>query len=96
MTEESWGFTVEKCDEVLREYEQRSPDLRTVIKPAVYEKGEFWHVCLPHQCNFWDIAGTDMGKDKGAPRGEAIANLRSFIAEAQAALAALENGESYP
>lgn len=40
-----------------------------------------WRVSLPHQCDNWDVAygGYD----------QAVTDLRQFIAEAQAALAAL-------
>lgn len=55
-----------------------------------YETGEqegFWHVALPHQCDYWDIAGED---HHGAEHAEAIAALEQFIAEAQEAMGKLK------
>ena len=45
---------------------------------------DLWDVYLPHQCDSWDIAD-------GATREQAIAALQAFIAQAQVALAALED-----
>lgn len=54
-----------------------------------------WSVSLPHQCDSWDIAGDD--GYVGVPQEEAVAELESFIAEAQTALAALrEHRELIP
>jgi hypothetical protein len=40
-----------------------------------------WYVDLPHQCDEWDIAYGD--------EVEAVAQMETFVAEAQAALARL-------
>lgn len=46
-----------------------------------------WYVCLPHQCDAWDIAGY---KYDPVPKEKAIEDLQKFIAEAQEALLALQ------
>jgi hypothetical protein len=53
-----------------------------------YEKGDMWRVCLPHQCDSWMIAGEQWD---GVSHDEAVQQLKGFIAEAEAALKALEN-----
>lgn len=50
------------------------------------QKTTGWCVSLPHQCQEWDIAGTDYD---GVPHEQAIAELEAFIAQAVEALAAL-------
>lgn len=51
-----------------------------------FEPVDQWRVNLPHQCDAWDIAGEYW---TGLPHDEAVAEVRRFIAEAEAALAAL-------
>ena len=49
-----------------------------------------WAVYLPHQCQQWDIAGEDGGEyGEGEPHERAVELVEAFVAEAQAALAAL-------
>jgi hypothetical protein len=58
---------------------------------TVQRDGDEWYVYLPHQCDEWDIAGE---REDRAPvsHAEAVAALRGFLAEGQAALARLEQG----
>ena len=51
---------------------------------------DLWRVFLPHQCDTWDIAGEN--SREGVPHAKAVANLETFIAEAQDALTRLKNG----
>jgi hypothetical protein len=51
-----------------------------------------WKVCLPHQCDEWDIVG---GYNEGLPQAEAAAELERFIAEAHQALEALRAGQEF-
>jgi hypothetical protein len=55
-----------------------------------------WAVSLPHQCDRWDIAGeSDPFFVGGVPHAEAVAELRQFVAEANAALTALYAEQTY-
>lgn len=69
---------------------------KVVYRPATLEEENIagrdtpagWEVYLPHQCDAWQIAG-DHGDP--VPHEQAVADLREFIAEAQAALETLES-----
>jgi hypothetical protein len=45
---------------------------------------EYWEVCLPHQCDEFDVASSRTSHDA------AVSQLETFIAEAQLALEALK------
>lgn len=60
--------------------------------PAQPHRNEGWNVSLPHQCDRWDIAGTEYDP---VTHADAIAFLEQFIAEATEALAALQAGNEY-
>lgn len=53
-----------------------------------------WRVVLPHQCDEWRIDDSYSGADP-KPQEHALARLDAFIAEAQAARAALAAGQPY-
>ena len=53
---------------------------------SVEQKKSGWRVFLPHQCDEWDIAGD---RYEYVSHAEAVAELRSFVAEANDALTAL-------
>ncbi len=57
-------------------------------------KGDNWAVCLPHQCQTWDIAG-EGDYPSGVPHAEALAELDAFIADAQRAREALATRQAY-
>ena len=63
-------------------------------------KPGYWNVHLPHQCDEWGITRMKSYEDEntvilGVPTEEAVASLEAFIAEAQAALAALKAGNEF-
>lgn len=84
----SFGFTVRKHK-------------KWVSDPRGWEHGKMvedgtWDVYLPHQCDQWSIAGSDDNySDDGVAQDKAIDELRSFIAEAQAALESLKSGQEF-
>lgn len=51
-----------------------------------------WSVSLPHQCDAWDVAGSEY---EPMPGVEAVAELERFIVEAQEALIALRAGKPF-
>lgn len=61
------------------------------VKP--HKDGTF-SVCLPHQCQEWDIVG-EFEYGTGEPQPEAIRLLEAFLADGAAALDALRRGEKY-
>jgi len=74
-----FGFTVKQGSDYDEETYTSTP------KPG------YWQVYLPHQCDYWSITEGYIG----VPTEEAIASLEAFIAEAQAALAALKAGNEF-
>jgi hypothetical protein len=64
--------------------------IKTVVRADDEVDAPRWTVLLPHQCDAWCIAGDDY--DGGVTHAEAVERLRRFIVEAQAALAALQDG----
>ena len=50
-----------------------------------------WSVTLPHSCSEWTI--TNDGEWEPVPHEQAVKELESFIAQAQAALTKLKNRE---
>lgn len=65
-------------------FHKQNPDNR------IWESG--WSVYLPHQCDSWDIAGSNWTP---ATKDEAVKGLETFISEAQEALAALKEGRTH-
>ncbi|MEY9876611.1 hypothetical protein ABH931_006121 [Streptacidiphilus sp. MAP12-33] len=53
-----------------------------------------WKVSLPHQCDRWRI-DKEFSTSDPSPQADALAELDRFIAEAQAARAALAAGQPF-
>lgn len=63
-----------------------SKDFEFIVRRGWADRSK-WQVCLPHQCDEWEIAG---GGFNEVPHSEAVVILESFIDQAQKALAALK------
>jgi hypothetical protein len=68
------------------------PETPSVPDFRVRREQSGWRVSLPHQCDSWDIAGDEYSSVDTA---EAVTELERFLADGQAALAALKAGQEY-
>jgi hypothetical protein len=87
MSEQSWGFVVERTD--------REKDYDDDSAPLDEPRFRVW---LPHQCDKWEITGGDAESgraDAYASRADAIAEFERFVDEATEALEALRKGATY-